>query len=251
MPPDPTKPLAQLNSGMDKVYFTHTSLEGKVMDFGWIQTKPEVKGRELQAMRQLNERLSAESKGYLPRVFDPETDEKASVPQSAVTKKGEAATLGADGGYWVEHVPHLTTFKPVMQKFGVSAKVLNEIPKDGARRENFIASLAVIQKDLPAIAKVVGELTFAIHNGTGQVYLLDLAPGEGGQAGGEDLANNAASGINKLLQAAGVSPDGGASGSGKEEAAEVTPSTSTGPSSEASSSSAAPPPPPPPPQAKK
>jgi hypothetical protein len=174
-----------LGGGMDKAYYYKAGEK-----FGWLEFKDSgVMDREVLAYQKLNAIVS----GYLP-----ELNTKLAPPVNVTNQKQEV--VQPVRGYWIEHIPHHKTLKPKMMTMEASpqAKLIVKGLASG-QKETLKRSLEVIRKNLGAIAQSAGELSIAIHQHTGQAYVLDYAANQLGQVGGADLAKTADVGIGKLL----------------------------------------------------
>lgn len=167
--------------GMDKSYYLKDG-----SNQGFLAFKDNnVIGRELKAHESLKELVP----DNLPQI---DKDKRAPVGPNQEEMKG----------YWVQHVPHDKTFKPkMMAMMGPNRSLKDKIGGfTDAQKNELRNSLSNIKGKLPEISQHVGELSLAVHNESGKAYLLDYAANEAGEVGGEDLADQAGKGIDKILK---------------------------------------------------
>jgi hypothetical protein len=175
--------LEAKGSGMDKQYWY-----GKGDKQGFLQFKSSdaaknqaTMDRELDAYHALHNIIP----GNLPKI-----DQEKPAPRQLEGKQG----------YWVENIPHDQTFKPKMQRFATSNGLNQSIEQmTDVQKGNLDTSLREIQAKLPQISQHVGELSIAVHKDSGKAYLLDYAPNESGDVGGEDLEKISNTGIDNVL----------------------------------------------------
>lgn len=174
-----------LGGGMDKGYYYESNAA-----MGWLEFNDEaVKVRELTAYGKLQPSL----KDYLPAI-----DQEKSPPDKLVNQKDQK--IDPQEGYWVQHVPHQKTIKPKMMVFQVIPPTDKIVKGLGPQlRKELKSSLETIKTNLALISQQSGEISIAIHEITGRAYLLDYAPNESGNVGGEDLQEKAGKGIDKIL----------------------------------------------------
>ncbi|TCI90675.1 eCIS core domain-containing protein [Tenacibaculum sp. M341] len=175
------RPFIHQGGGMDKKYFWNGG------EYGWLETSPEVIEREFKAYEALSSLNIT-----LPRLI------MTDGPTELRGKDG--GSLGApQNGYWIQHVPMDKTYKPAMMWSGTSMdfkRLLRFLPAEA--KASALRGLNALKPKVDGISNIVGEFTLAIHQYTGEVYLLDFAPDASGKVGGDDLARNAKLGLDNM-----------------------------------------------------
>lgn len=190
------QPLQPINWGMDKVFY---HVKGDRL--GFLDTKPEIKERELEAYTKLVDTL----KGTGVRV--PEVIDDRTTPAPIVKKKGTGDIARAEG-YWIEFIPNMINFKPITAAISTLAndvgrqnnpvKLYQRFIKEGKHKEaeNLKTAFKALLENCEKICSLVGEVTLGINRETGDVFLVDVAPNMGNTAA--EQADKIESGLTNL-----------------------------------------------------
>lgn len=182
-----------LGSGMDKGFYYR---EGD--RFGWIDAKSEVIERELQAEEKL--RNIAALRDMIPAI-----NRNLPSPRKEQLKNGNCSRQIRGHGYWVERVAVLgATFKPKVMVFrGELLKNYKNLFKklettdgmpDAVKLKRTARAIVSLINELKPISETVSELTLALSD-DGSLKMLDCAPNESGQTGGEELYDKGREGL--------------------------------------------------------